>query len=277
MEENEVESRGFPIDADFITTMDMEIVLGRDYNRELSSDSASVIVNQTFAEKLGDNVLGRVIRKDDPNGKDLRVIGVVKDFNYNSLHHEVEPLVMYPDNSYMNLSVKVDGNNIGAAISFLKQKWEETESRVPFDYKFVDQEIASLYEKESKLTRFIFIFSFISIFITCLGLYGLTSFIIEQKTKEFGIRKVLGASGSQLAFMVNRKFAQLSVIGLLLATPIVYYFIRAWLDDFAYQVSINWIPFILAWAILIMISFIAVGYHSIKVTRLNPVNSIKEE
>jgi len=190
MEENEVESRGFPVDADFITTMDMEIVLGRDYNENLVSDSASIIVNQTFAKKLGDNILGRVIRKDDPNGNDLRVIGVVKDFNYNSLHYEVEPLVMYADNSLINLSVKVDANNIGGAISFLKQKWEETESRIPFDYKFVDQEIASLYAKESKLTRFIFIFSFISIFITCLGLYGLTSFIIEQKTKEFGIRNV---------------------------------------------------------------------------------------
>jgi len=277
IEENEVEARGFPVDAEFITTMDMEIVMGRNYNKDLSSDSASVIVNQTFAKKLGDKVFGRVIRIDDPNGKDFNVIGVVKDFNYNSLHHEVEPLVMYPDNSYRNLSVKVAANSIGEAISFLKQKWEETESRVPFDYKFVDQEIASLYAKESKLTSFIFIFSFISIFITCLGLYGLTSFIIEQKTKEFGIRKILGATGSQLAFIVNRKFTLLSIIGLLLATPIVYYFIKAWLQNFAYQISVTWVPFLLAWAILIVISFIAVGYHSVKVTRLNPVNSLKEE
>ena len=118
---------------------------------------------------------------------------------------------------------------------------------------------------------------FISIFITCLGLYGLTSFIIEQKTKEFGIRKVLGATGSQLAYLINRKFALLSIIGLLLATPVVYYFIRAWLENFAYQISVTWVPFLLAWAILIAISFIAVGYHLIKVTRLNPVNCLKEE
>ena len=119
--------------------------------------------------------------------------------------------------------------------------------------------ITSLYARESKLTRFIIIiFSLISIFITCLGLYGLTSFIIEQKTKEFGIRKVWGATGSQLAFMVNRKFTQLSVIGLLLATPAVYYFIRAWLENFAYQITITWMPFLLAWLILIAISLFAV-------------------
>ena len=224
-EEDELGVTLFRTDGNFVKTYRIEIVAGRDLDNRISSDSMSLVVNEEFVKQMGwGNPLERQIQFE-PEGEKFPIIGVVKDFHFRPLtNSQVGPIVMFlwPSN-IRNLSVRLAGNNISETLAEIEIVYKKFETRFPFEYYFVDQWFNENYKAQQHLVRTVTIFSVISILIACLGLYGLTAFTIEQKTKEIGIRKVLGASVAGIAAMINKKFIGLLGIGFLISTPFTYF------------------------------------------------------
>jgi putative ABC transport system permease protein len=215
---DEIEARVFPVDGDFLKTYDLQLAKGRFFDvPSVASDSGALVINEAMARRL---------KWDDPTKKTIKftedgvaypVIGVLKDFNYKALYSEVEPVVMFISaRNAANMSIRFTGNP-SELLTALEDTWKRFDSRYPFSYFFVDSTFANYYQSEQNLFRTVIAFSVLSILIACLGLYGIVSFVIEQRTKEFGIRKVLGASVSGLNLLVNRKFVWLVLIASVIA------------------------------------------------------------
>lgn len=274
---DEIEIRMFPADGNFQKTYGLEMAMGRFFDPTLATDSNSLVINEALAKRL---------KWEDPTKKTIKfnegqpalpVIGVLKDFYFASLYEEVEPLVMWisPRNQ-RNLSVRFSGNP-STLLSSLETKWKEYESRYPFRFYFVDQQFAKSYESEEKLFETVITFAGLSIFIACLGLYGLVSYTIEQRTKEFGIRKVLGASVANLSLLVNKKFILMVMLAAAVAIPAVMPFVEKWLQKFAFKTEVGPVPFVLAVLITMGVTIVAVSIHAIKVAMANPANSLRRE
>ncbi|MEO1097912.1 MAG: FtsX-like permease family protein, partial [Bacteroidota bacterium] len=278
-EENQLSINIFRTDANFIETMGIEMVAGRAFDPLLSSDSGSVIINQTMAELLGwEDPIGRTLRfsSDSPG---IPILGVTKDFHFEGLNEsKVRPVVMYnfPRN-FRNVTVRLSGKNVSETIRYIEKVWNDYESRYPFDYYFADTWFDQKYKKEARLLDTITVFSTISILLACLGLYGLTAFTIEQRTKEIGLRKVLGATVSQLTFLLNKKFILLLLAAFLIAVPVVYYPIKDWLSGFPYQIEIGFAPFVFALSLTGIITLLAVSGQALKAATMNPANTLKSE
>ena len=281
-EETEFGIKIFRVDYEYLNTYGMTLSEGRFFDRNLPSDTAEykLVINETMAKYLNwEEPIGKYIKLDESeNGFKLEVIGVVKDFNFHSLYAEIEPVIMYIDSrSWNNISIRLSGKNVPETISFIENTWNKYESRYPFDYYFADQWFADNYKSEQQLLKIVTLFSAICIFIACLGLYGLTSFTIEQRTKEIGIRKVLGATIASLSILINRQFMRLVIIAFVIGIPLSYYFISHWLESYAYQISINPLVFVIAIIAVVVIAVLSVSYQSIKAARTNPVGSLKFE
>ena len=274
---DEVEVRMFPADGYFQKTYDLKMASGRFFDPTQASDSNAFVINETLARRLHwDNPVGKTI-KFDVGQPSLPVIGVLKDFNAKSLYDDVEPLVMWMSRRAPEaMSIRFSGNP-APLISFLNTLWKTYESRYPFEYSFLDQDYDKMYASEEKLFKTLITFAGLSILIACLGLYGLVSYTIEQRTKEFGIRKVLGASVSSLNFLVNKKFVLMVVIAAGIAIPVVIPVIEKWLAKFKFKIELGPGPFILAVLITLAVTVIAVSVHAIKVARANPVDSLRHE
>jgi putative ABC transport system permease protein len=268
----------FPADGNFQKTYDLNMAKGRFFNLpEMASDSNAVIINETLARQL---------KWDDPMKKTIKfnegepsysVIGVLKDFNFKSLYEDVEPLVMWVSrNNQQNLSVRFSGNP-KELLSYMEDKWKGYESRYPFHYFFVDQAFAKQYQADDKLFKTVITFSGISIILACLGLYGLVTFTIEQRIKEIGIRKVLGASLISLNYLVNRKFVVMVMLAGIVAVPLVIPMIGKWLSKFAYKIAIGPEVFILAIVIVLGVTLTAVSVQVIRAALMNPVNALRNE
>ncbi|MEM9389291.1 MAG: ABC transporter permease [Bacteroidota bacterium] len=278
-EENQLSINIFRTDANFIETMGIEMAAGRAFDPLLSSDSGSVIINQTMAELLGwENPIGKTL-KFSTNSPGIPILGVTKDFHFEGLNEsKVRPVVMYnfPRN-FRNVTVRLSGKNVSETIRYIEKVWNDYESRYPFDYYFADTWFDQKYKKEARLLDTITVFSTISILLACLGLYGLTAFTIEQRTKEIGLRKVLGATVSQLTFLLNKKFILLLLAAFLIAVPVVYYPMKEWLSGFPYQVEIGIAPFVLALTLTGIITLLAVSGQALKAAMMNPANTLKSE
>lgn len=274
---DQTEIRMFPVDGHFQQTYGLSMAMGRFFDTQLASDSNAVVINEALMRQLKWNApLTKTIKFEE--GDIARpIIGVVKDFNFHSLYQEVEPLVMWlSPNNRRNLSIRFAGNP-AQLITALETKWKQFESRYPFHYYFVDQAFAKNYEADDKLFKAVIGFAGLSIFIACLGLYGLVSFTIEQRTKEFGIRKVFGASVMGLSFMVNKKFLVLVVIASFFAVPAILPLVKQWLAKFAFRIEVGPLIFVEAIAITLAITVAAVSIQAIRAAMINPAKALRSE
>lgn len=274
---NEVEARMFPVDGNFLETYGLQMAAGHFFEKGSASDSGSFIINEALARRLKwDNPLQKTIRfaEDQPARP---VIGVLKDFNFWSLHEDIDPLIMWVSGRPgSRLSVKFSGNP-GPLLDFLGEQWKKYESRYPFNYYFLDQQLAQSYSSEKKLFETVVTFAGLSILVACLGLYGLVSYTIEQRTREFGIRKVLGASVASLNILVNKKFVLLTGVAALIAVPVVIPVMTGWLKKFAFHIEIGPGVFLIAVAITLAITVLAVSIQAIRVATTNPAQALRHE
>lgn len=267
----------WPIDEKYIDFMGLEIVDGRNFSKNLKADENNFIFNEKALEKFGweENYLGKEIPGFDFSGS---LIGVVKDLKYASLHEEVEPMCFWLTPTRHNkLSLKIQGDHIKEAMSHVEDVYKQFEKKYAFSYFFLDENLDNLYKAEDKQAQLIFIFSMISIIISVVGALGLIIFMSEYRVKEIGIRKVNGASISEIVRMLNWSFLKWVVIAFVIATPLAYVIMSRWLQTFAYRIDLSWWIFILAGIIAIIIALLAVSWQSLKAARRNPVESLKYE
>ncbi|MDH5468265.1 MAG: ABC transporter permease, partial [Candidatus Aminicenantes bacterium] len=270
-------------DFDYLDTLQMEVVSGRYFSQDRPADRNSVIINETAAKALGlENPVGkRVIRGALTPGKDevFSVIGVVKDFHFESLHREIRPLAMYilSDEEGRYISVRTRPEAVNQTLAFLENKWKAFVPGQPFEYFFLDDDFDRLYKAEKKIGQLFTSFSVLAILVACLGLFGLASFTAEQRTKEIGIRKVLGASVSNIVVLLTREFSKWVLLANLIAWPVAYFAMHRWLQNFAYRISIGVWMFFLAASLALAIALVTVSYQAVKVALVNPAKSLRYE
>lgn len=270
------------VDHDYLETMQMKILDGRSFSREFSTDSTAVIINETLVKKLGwENPLGKKIttfRNDTTI--DLRVIGVVKDFHFRSLHALIDPSLMFiMPNHASNLNIRLQNGNVQEHLESIREKWQEIEANMPFDYYFLEEDFNNQYKADQRTGEIFIYFTIIAIFIACLGLFGLASYNAEQKYKEIGIRKALGSSVQGIVFMLSKQYTKWVLIANVFAWPLAWYFMNDWLGNFAYSIQLSeywWIFFIAAF-VTMLIAVFTVSYQAIKAAFTNPVDAMKYE
>jgi putative ABC transport system permease protein len=262
------------VDNDYIKTLGMKILEGRDFNPGMASDSQAVIINQSLANRLS---LKDPIGKRIYNGSNSEVIGVVEDFNFESLHNNIGPLCMQLGNSPSVISIKVNGTNLERTVSYVASVWKSFSPDQPFRYTFLDESYAEMYADVKRLALIITGFALLAIVIACLGLFGLSAFIAQQRTKEIGIRKVMGAGIGTITLLMTREFLIMVGVSFLIASPVAGWAMSKWLSDFAYHITISWWVFALGGFVAIAIALMTVSFQSIKAAMTNPVNSLKKE
>jgi len=271
------------IDADFMKTTGMEIASGRNYSTSITGDSIEkygrYLINETAAKRMGytnETALGKKVKFWGLEGE---VIGVLKDFHFRPLSKSIEPFIFRfrPQNPYFNLLVKTEPNHTAETIAALEKTYQKIDSDNPLQYGFVDQDLEAQYRSEQRTGRTILYFSILAILVSCLGLFGLTAFAAEQRTKEIGIRKVLGASVTEVTGLLAKDFLKLVVIAIVIASPVAYYFMQKWLSDFAYRIDLQWWMFALAGLAAVVIAFLTVGFQAVKAALANPVKSLRSE
>ena len=267
------------VDDEYFKTYDMKLAAGRFFSKDIPTDSAkAVLVNEAAVKTFGWQSAQKALGKKFGKGDQTRlVIGVIKDFNFESLHKPVEALLIGYDHEGGLLSLKMDAMHIDAGIDHLKKVWQNLAPNVPLQYSFVDQRIGQQYGSELKMQTVFYGFSGLSLLIACLGLFGLTTFVIERKVKEIGIRKVLGASVSGIVQLLSKDFLQLILFSILVSTPLAWYFMNSWLTDFAYRINIHWWVFLLAGAAALLIALTTVSMQAIRAAMANPVKSLRTE
>ena len=267
----------WPVDDSYLNTLGMQLVQGRNFSAQNLTDSSAVIINETAANALG-------YGSDPLNkpfygaGKKYQVIGVVKDFNFTSLRDNISPLAMVMTDDWMaSLSIKVHTNNLPAILSQIEHKWKDLAPNSVFEYAFMDDSFNALYQTEQRMGQLFIIFTSMAIIIACLGLFGLAAYAAEQRNKEIGIRKVLGASVSAIAAMLSKDFIKLVFMAILIATPLAWWVMHQWLQGFAYRQNIQWWMFVATSFAAIGIAVITVSFQSIRAALANPVDSLRND
>lgn len=272
--------RNLLVDYDFIETMGIELKEGRNFTQQMAADASSAfIINESAAKMLRWNsaVNEKLIDIDSGPGT---VIGIVKNFHFQSKHQIIEPLVIniLPDTKYIYyIIVRIGKSNISATRKFIESQWKTISSHQPLDYFFLDHHFDKLYRKEERIGNLLTGFTFLGVFISSLGLLGLASFTAERRTREIGIRKVLGASVSSIFLLLSREYFRWILAANLIAWPLAYYIMDNWLKNFAYRINMTLWMFILAGSISLITAFLSVTYQTIKTARTNPINTIKYE
>ena len=262
---------------------------GRWFDAANTSDSnSSIVVNEALVREYGiTNPVGKRVGKYTQ-----QIIGVVKDFNFESLHTAIKPLVLSlkadtifrqsEDVSFQNspqprISVRMKAGNMGANIKILEQAWKKIMPNQDFEYQFLDESLAAVYKQEQRSSTIIKLAAALSVFIACMGLFGLATLTVTRRTKEIGIRKVMGANGIQIVQLLSKEFVALVAVAALISFPIAWWAMRNWLDDFSYRVDIAWWIFLVAGAAAILIALATVAFQAIKAALANPVKSLRSE
>jgi putative ABC transport system permease protein len=276
-----VKTLRYDVDYNYIHTLGMEMADGRNFSKSFGTDSTGIIINEETAKAFGwdKNALGHNLTRPDNDGTKFtyHVIGVVKNFHFKSFHEPISPLVMVLNNNNENLIVKTNTKDIAGLLNTMKKNWNELKGEVPFSYTFLDDRFNNSYQSEQKIGLILSIFAGVTIFVACLGLLGLATFTAEQRTKEIGIRKVLGASITSIVSLLSIDFIKLVFIAFIIATPVAWYMMNKWLQDFAYKTNISAWIFILAALLAITITIITVSFRAIRAAVVNPVNSLRSE
>jgi putative ABC transport system permease protein len=265
------------IDHDFLSTYQIKLLAGRDFQRDVKSDDTTAyLINETAMKDFGwtpEQALGKKVR----GRYEGKVIGVMKDFNYRSLHTKVEPLMIAMTRNVGRISMRLDGKDLPATISRVQKKWNELIPYLPFDYSFIDVEFDRQYKADQQLGKVAGVFTGLAMFIGCLGLLGLTAFVVERRTKEIGIRKVLGASVPSVVMLITREFIWLIMIALLVATPLTWYLISRWEQNFTLQAVINPLRFAMAGLAVFLVAWLTISILSLRAASANPTKALRME
>lgn len=262
-------------DFNYIETMNMDIIEGRALSPDFPTDSTAVMINETALKLIGfDSPIGKNITRGSNNAP---IVGVVKDFHFKSVHLKIEPLLLYFTSQPRWMYIRTSASQTEQAIAKLETTFKEMFPEQPFAYRFLDESLDALYRTEQRTGTIFRTFTFLAIFISCLGLFGLASFTAERRTKEISIRKVLGASTGQLFYLVSREFALLVLVACLIAVPASYFVMENWLSDFAYRISLTANVFIMAAFMALVIAILTVSYQALKTAMNNPVEALKED
>jgi putative ABC transport system permease protein len=277
------------IDPDFVKAMGLEIIAGKDFSKDNTTDSNYILVNEALVKEYGwKDPIGQRL----PGQYDERVMGVVKDFHFETLRTDIRPVAMAikPDSIFrrssdvnMNfapqprVSVRFRGGDLQGQIAFLRSAWKSVAGDQDFEFRFLDDALAVAYQQEQRLGKIVRYASLLSIFIACMGLFGLATLVVVRRTKEIGIRKVLGANVSGIMTLLAKDFIVLVIVASLIAFPIAWWALNRWLDDFAYRINIEWWVFAVAALLTLLIALITVSYQSIKAAIANPVKSLRTE
>ncbi len=277
-----VSTQQWRVDHDYIQTMGMEIIQGRDFSRDFLTDSNAVIINEATARLLNfdDPVGKKVYIIDDIQTMDLiafDIIGVVKDFHYESLRSNISPVTFFLGRSRGNISFRLDTEDITGTVSRIESKWRSMAAGQPFNYTFMDEAFDQMYRTEQRVGNIFITFAILAIFIACLGLFGLSAFMAEQRTKEIGIRKVLGASVGNIVTMLSKDFLKLVLIAAVIAFPVAWWGMSTWLENYAYRTEISWWIFALAGAVAVLIAVATVSFQAVRAAVSNPVESLRSE
>jgi len=280
---NDVMLSSFMVDEYFVPTLQMKILKGRNFSKDFS-DSASVIVNEETVREVGwKDPIGKYISYPGGDNTKFQVVGVAKDFNVSSLRDAVTPFALFHSSSKTYdigtsyIIIRVKPYNIQNTINSFEKKWKSFSVDTPFDYSFLDKQFEALYGSEMRMGTVFGIFTFLSIFVACLGLFGLSIYTAERRKKEIGVRKVLGASAQTIVGLLSKDFLKLVVIAAVIAFPVAWYAMQRWLQDFAYRITITWFVFAIAAAIALLIALITISFQSIKAAIANPVKSLRTE
>lgn len=278
-EDQQPDMRSLVVDENFLRTYDIQVVNGRSFSKDFITDSTAYLINETAARQLG---------WEDPVGQQLSmpaisrgpgpIIGVVKDFHYHSLHEKIEPLFIFMRKDWFStLNIKIDEQRMESTLASLKNIWSEIEPQYPFKYDFLNESFEAFYQKERNVLQMLIWFTVIAIIISSLGLYALSTLIAKQRVREIGIRKVLGASVSNIVGLLSKEFLKLILIAMAIALPVTCLIMSRWLENFAYKISIGLVAFVIAGLSTIFIAFITISFEAIKAAIANPVKSIRTE
>jgi len=264
------------VDADYLDVFGLEVIEGRTFSKEFGTDeSTAYLVNEAAV---------RLMEIDEPVGKSLnigregKIIGVVKDFHFSSLHDEIGPLILGIDKSnFYSLNVKISPDDVPGVLGLLEQKWSELRPGEEFRYRFFEDQLGREYMTEQRTSTILLYFTLITVFVACLGLFGLAAYGAQRRTNEIGVRKVLGSSEIGIVGLLTKEFITLVILANIFAAPVAYYLANRWLENFAYRVELGWMQFLLAGALTVIIALTTVCYQAIKAARTNPVDVLKYE
>lgn len=277
-EENKIIIQRFVADEDVSETLGVEIVEGRDLDLDMyPTDSTAVLINESAAALMNfDEPIGQIVKD---NGIDWHIVGVAKDFVLESPFQKIDPMVIEGAKAWFNIiHIKLNtANSTSESLAKIESVFRKYNPEYPFEYEFVDQEYAQKFNDEKRTGQLVSLFTLLTIFISCLGLFGLASYMAENRIKEIGIRKVLGASVTSITTLLSKDFLKLVLIAIVLAVPISWYFMNNWLEDFAYRIKISWWIFVLAGVVALAIALITVSYQAIKAAIVNPIKSLRTE
>ena len=288
-QENMVGLQNWSVDIDYVKTLGMRIKSGRDFSAEFPSDSLAIIMNEAAIKQFnfGEAALGKRISTftgskpdgtPDPNQiKSWTVIGVVENFHFESLKQNISPLVLFLGKSDGMVSFRFEAKNAQDVIKAVEKSWKALAPGQPFQYSFLDEDFGRMYASEQKLGKVFALFAVLAIVIACLGLFALTAFTAEQRTKEIGIRKVLGASVAGIIMLLSKEFGKLMVIAFIIATPMAWFSVDWWLKNYTYKVEVGIFVYLLAGVLAFVIAWLTMGYQSFKAATSNPVNSLRGE
>jgi putative ABC transport system permease protein len=276
-------SQQWQVDEDYLGTLGMKLIKGRNFSNQMSTDSTALIINESAARLLGFTkpIDKQLYRPQDDYGKVIKayhIIGVIKDFNFSSLRDNVEPVMLKYEADNGALSIHINAENIPALLVQIENKWKAFPSSQKFSYSFMDQQFDATYRSEQRMGKIFVSFTTLTIIIACLGLFGLAAYAAEQRTKEIGIRKILGADVSTIVGMLSKDFMKLVLIAIVLASPLAWWAMqKLFLQSFAYRQNIQWWVIALAGFMALFIAFITISFQSIKAAMSNPVKSLKSE
>jgi putative ABC transport system permease protein len=281
-QENAINMQIWNVDMDYIPTLDMVLVAGRDFNKEFAADSTAMILNESAVKILGktpEEVVGMRFSRDlgQESPQFFSVIGIIKDFHYESLRKDIGALSLAVGSSNGSMAVKLEPGAYTNSIAAIEKIWKDLAPGQPFSYRFMDDAFNTTYEAEQNLGQIFITFTILSIFIACLGLFGLAAFNAQKRTKEIGVRKVLGASVGQISYRLTIDFLKLVSLGILISLPLGWYAMNKWLEDFSYRIEISWWVLALAGLLAIAIAILTVSYQSIKAAVANPIKSLRTE
>ena len=270
------------VDEHYIPTLGMQMSRGRNFSPQLASDSSGIIINEAAARMLGfgDPLNKPLYYMNSLTKNDVQayhIVGVVKDFNFNSMRQHVTPLALFLQPDWGSIALRVQSTDMSSLIDQIRHQWKALSPDQPFSFSFMDDDFNSIYKAEQRVGRIALIFSILAIFIACLGLFGLVTYAAEQRTKEIGIRKVLGASVSSIVNMLSKDFLKLVFVSLFLAFPLAWWWMNRWLQDFAYRIRISWWIFAAAGSLAILIALLTVSFQALKAAWMNPVKSLRTE
>jgi putative ABC transport system permease protein len=269
------------VDNQYLETMGMELISGKNFSKDQQSDSSNTIINETAARLfgLGEDAVGKVITMSTDNSggkKDLKVIGVVQDFHFKTLYQPIEPLFMLnvPNSG---LIIRTSTSDLAGLVSGIQKLWNEFNTGEPFSYTVLSESYREVYTAETNLRSVLRVFTALTIFVALIGLFGLVTFTIEQRVKEIGIRKVLGSSVAQIITLVTRDFLVLVCISFLVAFPTAFFLGKQWLQDFAYRIDIPWWIFLASAILTVLLAMATISLRSIKAALANPVEALRNE